>query len=67
MKKIHVGAMTMFTYPRRQKDFSQFIYHGEKYFQLKLVNIQKNSENFLINSRYLNIILLVGLIFISEC
>jgi hypothetical protein len=50
MGKIHAGALTMFTYPKRRKGFSQLIYHSERFFQLKLMNIENNSENFLVNS-----------------
>jgi hypothetical protein len=39
----------------------------KKYSQLKLMNIQNNSENFLVNFWYLNTSLLVGLTFIPEC
>jgi hypothetical protein len=28
--KVHVGALTWFTYPGRLKNFSQLIYYGEK-------------------------------------
>jgi len=30
-KKIFVGALTEFNYPRKQKDFPQLVYHDEKY------------------------------------
>jgi len=40
MKKIYIGALTGFTYPIRQKDFLQLIYHDEEYIELKLLNIQ---------------------------
>ena len=49
-RKVHVGALTEFTYPGKQKSFSQLVYYGEKYLELKLVNIQNNSKNFLENS-----------------
>jgi hypothetical protein len=66
MGKIHVGALTVFTYPERRKCFLQLIYHGERFFQLKLMDIKNNSENFLVNSWYLNINPYIGLIFILE-
>jgi hypothetical protein len=65
MGKIHAGALTVFTYPKRRKGFSQLIYHSERFFQLKLMNIENNSENFLVNSWYLNINPYIGPIFIS--
>jgi hypothetical protein len=39
MEMIHVGALIGFTYPKRRKGFPQLEYYGEKYSQLKLVNI----------------------------
>ena len=66
MKRVNVGALTRFIYPERRKNFPQFIYCGEKYFQLKLMNIQNNSDSFLIHPRYLIISLFVGLIFLLE-
>jgi hypothetical protein len=58
------GALTGFAYPGMQKCSPQLVYYGEKYSQLKLMNIQNNSENFLVNFWYLNISLLVGPTFI---
>jgi len=66
MECVYIDALIGFTYPIRQNSFSQFVYYGEKYPQLKLVNIHKNFENFMLNSWYLNISLLVGPIFILE-
>jgi hypothetical protein len=50
MECVYIGALIGFTYPTRQNSFSQFVYYGEKYPQLKLVNIHKNFENFMLNS-----------------
>ena len=46
---IHVDALIGFTYPERRKSFSQLVYCGKnKYSHLILLNIQNNSENFLV-------------------
>jgi len=58
-KHFYVGALLGFTYLRRQKSFLQLVYHGEKYSQLKLINIQNNYENFIVNSWYLYFSLLI--------
>jgi len=39
MRKIHVGTLTEFTYRGKRKGFPQLVYCGEKYSQLKLMNI----------------------------
>jgi hypothetical protein len=67
MRKIHVGALTGFTYPGKEKSFPQLISYGEKYSQLKLVNTQNNIRNFQVNFWYLNTSLLVGSTFIPKC
>jgi hypothetical protein len=36
MERIHVDALTWFTYPGRLKNFSQFIYCGEKIPSIKI-------------------------------
>jgi hypothetical protein len=66
MKRIYVGALTGFTYLGRWVGFPQVMRCGEKYSQLKLINIQNNSMNFLVNSWYLNVNLFVSLTFIPE-
>jgi hypothetical protein len=38
MRRVYIDTLTGFTYPGKQKDL-QLVYCGEKYFQLKLVNI----------------------------
>jgi len=50
MEWVHIGALIGFTYSTRQNSFSQFVYYGEKYSQLKLLNIHKKFENFMFNS-----------------
>jgi hypothetical protein len=50
MEKVSVGTLTKFTYPGKRKGFPQPVCCGEKYSQLKLMNIQNNSKNFLVNS-----------------
>ena len=48
-----------------ERVFSKLVCCGEKYSQLKLMNIQNNYKNFLVNSWYLNISLLVNITFIG--
>ena len=50
MEKVHVGTLTGLTYREWRKSFPQLVSCSEKYSQLKLMNIQNNSKNFVVNS-----------------
>jgi uncharacterized protein Veg len=52
MEKIHVGALIRFTHFGKRKSFPQLKCCGEKYSKLKLVNIENNSDNFLVTYRF---------------
>jgi hypothetical protein len=67
MGMVYIGALKGFNYHGRQNGSSQLIYYDEKYSHLKLMNIENNPENFLVNFWYLNISLLISSIFISRC
>jgi len=41
MERIHVGALTWFTYLGRLKNFSQLIYCGEKILSIKIDEYSK--------------------------
>jgi len=55
-----------YLFSKAERVFLKLVCCGEKYFQLKSVNIQNNYKNFLVNFWYLNINLLASTIFIGD-